>query len=176
MDDSIVRQLRNGSDRARNDLYRQYRSRLYNYCYHLLGNSADAEDAVHEAFIKVFNGIDGLHSPAAFRSWIYTIARNESMQVLRKKRPLTSEHIGDYGDSDDVERKIETEDITRIVKAEIDALQPEYREIILLREYHHLSYVEIANVLQTNGSTVKARLFRARKKLIEKLSPYFNER
>ncbi len=176
MDHSIIQQLRNGNERARNVFYKQYRTKLYHYCYHLVGNHSDAEDTVHETFIRIFNGIDNLHSSAAFRSWVYTIARNESLQLIRKKRPVTLADRVEIPENESIEQQIESDDITRIVKSEIYALKPKYREIILLREYHHLSYEEIADVLKTNESTVKARLFRARKKLFEKLSPYFDER
>jgi len=176
MDNSIVQQIRNGDKKARSEFYEQYRQKLLHYCFQLLGNRSDAEDTVHETFIKIFNGIDDLQSAEAFRAWVYAIARNESFQVLRKKRPHVALNKIELADRESPEERMESDDITRIVQSEIENLKPEYREIILLREYHHLSYDEIATVTDITVSAVKTRLFRARKSLFKKLSNYFDGR
>jgi RNA polymerase sigma-70 factor, ECF subfamily len=176
MDQISVRQLRNGNQEARTEFYKKYRVRLYHYCYQLLGNRSDAEDTVHETFMKIFNGIDGLHSSGAFRSWIYSIARNESLQVLRKKRPLVVLDHEETTDRESLEQQIDSNDLAMCIRAEIETLKPEYREVIFLREYHHLTYDEIAGVLQITKSSVKNMLFRARKQLCDRLKPYYDER
>ncbi len=173
MDPSIIEKLRNGNEEARTEFYKQYRQQIYVYCYQLLGNRSDAEDTAHETFIKIFNGINSLQSAAAFRSWVYKIARNESFQLIRKKRPLALSHKLEYLEKDSVENSVESEDIAHIVRRAIDTLKPEFREVILLREYHHLSYKEIADVMKITTNAVKTKLFRARKNLLKKLSPYF---
>ena len=175
MDHHTIRQLRNGDEKARSEFYKQYRIKLYHYCFQLLGNRSDAEDAVHETFVRIFNGINGLQSSDAFRSWIYTIARNESLQLLRKKRPVVLMNKEEVSDGETIQTQIDSQELAQYIRDEVDALKNEYREIILLREYHHLSYEEIARVLEVSESTVKNRLFRARKKLYEKLKPLFDE-
>lgn len=176
MDQITIRQLRNGNQEARTEFYKKYRVRLYHYCYQLLGNRSDAEDTVHETFMKIFNGIDGLHSSNAFRSWVYSIARNESLQVLRKKRPLVLVNHDETVDRESLEHRIDSNDLAICIRTEIESLKPEYREVIYLREYHHLTYDEIAGILRITTSSVKNMLFKARKQLYDRLKPYFDER
>ncbi len=176
MDNSIVQQIRNGDKKARTEFYKRYRLKLYHYCYQLLGNRSDAEDTVHETFIKIFNGINNLQSTAAFRTWMYTIARNEALQLIRKRRPNVPLNKLELADGQASEARMESDDIAQIVQKEIDTMKSEYREIIFLREYHHLSYDEIALVTGITVSAVKTRLFRARKSLFKKLSNYFDGR
>ncbi len=176
MDNSIIQQLRNGNKQARTKFYEQYRQKLYHYCYQLLGNRSDAEDTVHETFIKIFNGINNLQSAAAFRTWMYTIARNEALQLIRKRRPHVPLNKLELANEQASEARMESDETAHIVQKEIDTMKPEYREIILLREYHHLSYDEIAAVTDITVSAVKTRLFRARKNLFKKLSHYFDGR
>jgi RNA polymerase sigma-70 factor, ECF subfamily len=175
MDQFTIRQLRNGNEEAQTEFYKEYRMKLFYYCYQLLGNRSDAEDTVHETIMKIFNGIDGLQSSNAFRSWIYAIARNESLQVIRKKGPVVLLDREDLTDGESLEQQIDARDRAQYIRAAVESLKPDYREVVLLREYHHLSYEEIAGVLRTTESAVKNMLFRARKKLHEKLKSYIEE-
>jgi len=175
MDNNYIRKLRNGNENAQIEFYKHYRPKLYRYCFQLLGNRHDAEDTVHETCMRIFNGVENLQSDAAFRSWVYTIARNEALKLIRRKGLIVLSEKDSLPDSGCIDQQIESYDVEEIIRSEIDTLKPEYREIILLREYHQLSYEEISVVLNTSVSLVKTRLFRARKHLHEKLLHYFNE-
>ena len=175
-DEQLLERIRSGDAAAFPELYRRYSPRLYSYCFRLLRDGQSAEDAVQETLMKVHSEQRFVNDPRLLRGWIFTIARNEVFGMLRKKRAVP------LGDDDVVWEKetpfellLQSEE-KEIVEHVLGELKPEYREIILLREYESLSYEEIASVTSTTISAVKSRLFKARKALVKKLRPLFQER
>ena len=128
--------------------------------------------------MKIHNRLPTLHDPASFRAWMFAIVRNEAYAILRRKKNLE----GLDGEAQDVweggtplDSMIGKERV-EIVQRLLERLKPEYREVWLLREYEQLSYAEIAAVTGDTESSVKSRLFKARKALTKKFMPYVAER
>jgi RNA polymerase sigma-70 factor (ECF subfamily) len=157
----------------------EYLDGLYSYALVLTRNHADAEDLVQETYVRAMQAMGRLRAGSNMKGWLFTILRNVWFNQLRKWRngPQMVEievwdgvanSIGEpYKDSYNLYvSKIETEQ----VRAAIQELSVEFREIILLREYEDLSYLEIASVLNCPVGTVMSRLGRARAKLRAALS------
>ena len=152
----------------------QHLDALYSYAMVLSRNRAEAEDLVQETCLRALRNLSTLRSGGHVKSWLYTILRNVWLNQLRQRRsaPEMVEIDSDQGaDSDPPDKtadphtvyasKVEQEQ----VRAAIQQLPVEYREMIILREYEELSYQEIASVLSCPLGTVMSRLARARSRL-----------
>jgi RNA polymerase sigma-70 factor (ECF subfamily) len=175
-DEQLLLQLRKGNARAFELLYRRYRQPVYAFCLRLLGNEARAEDAAEETFLKMYNGIDSLTTPAAFRPWIFRIARNEAL-MMQRQRKHTVEANDDTVWNDETPLTLLTgKETTEIIQELLGKLKLEFREVLMLREQNQLSYAEIATATGLTESAVKSRIFKARKALASRLAPLFRER
>ena len=172
-DGEVFEQLRLGSNAAFGQLYHQYKHKLYAYCFRMVGNAQSAEDVVQETFLKIHRGIQSVKQPQHFRTWIFSVARNEALTHLRRTRHLEdlvgeAETVWDHNDPLEELAERETKEI---IQHYVGLLKPYYRELLVLREYEQLSYAEIAKITGITESAVKSALFKARKALAKKLEP-----
>ncbi len=169
-----------GDQRAQGALYTLHWRSIYLYALRLLVDPDLAKDAAQNALLKGLVSLNTLDHPTALRSWLLMIVRNEVFTILRAKRRNGLEPLEHHTDVL-VENQTPLEDVMNVERSEIirraiENLKPAFREVILLREYEQLSYMEIAAVTQSTESAVKSRLFHARKALLEQLRPLFRER
>jgi len=158
--------------------FSEYLDGLYGYALILTRNSADAEDLLQETCLRALRAIGRLRSESNVKSWLFTILRNIWLNQLRHRK-TTPEMVDldadDHGANDPPDpskdpHAIYVSELEREqVRAAIEQLPVEFREIIILREYEELSYQEIAAVLECPPGTVMSRLARARAKLRELL-------
>jgi RNA polymerase sigma-70 factor (ECF subfamily) len=157
----------------------EYLDGLYSYALVLTRNHAEAEDLVQETFVRALPAMGRLRADSNAKGWLFTILRNVWLNQLRKWRngPQMVEMDVDNGVADCiVEPSKDSHDLyvgkleAEQVRAAIQELPVECREIVLLREYEGLSYQEIASVLDCPIGTVMSRLGRARGKLRALLS------
>lgn len=169
-DSALLGQLCEGKPQAMAQLYERYRTRLLRFSLTLLKNKQNAEDVVQNVFEKLQSECGTIRNGLSMQSWLFTVARNEAFGELRKRKgdALDEEMLweGDLPD-EELERKVQKERVQRV----LENLHAPYREVIVLREYENMSYEEIAAVTKTSVSSVKSRLFHARKALIAKLKP-----
>src|SRR5215472_8836525 len=157
----------------------EYLDGLYGYAMVLSRNTAEAEDLVQETCLRALRGVDRLRSDGSAKSWLFTILRNIWLNQLRQRRTTpdlidldaTTNGATEPADAAqdphiDYVNMVEREQ----VRAAIQQLPLEYREIIILREYEELSYQEIAALLDCPPGTVMSRLARARSRLRDLLS------
>ena len=174
-DEQLVFSLRQGDLDAFEEFYHRYKRHIYTFCLNLAGDPALAEDAAHDCFLKMYDNIRTLNDATQFRSWLFTIARNELFKSLQKNRrngPLDNESVW----TDETPLVLaQNSDLRTIVDKCIGGLRYEYREVLHLREYEQRSYEEIASITGNTESSVKSRLFKARRALAEKLKPFFRE-
>jgi RNA polymerase sigma-70 factor (ECF subfamily) len=147
---------------------------LYGYAIALTRNQADAEDLVQETYVRAKQSMQKLRADSNIKGWLLTILRNIWFNQLRKRRnaPQMVEIKAEDGIANNiVEPSKDSHDLyvskqeAEHVRTAIQKLPVDFREIILLREYEELSYLEIANVLDCPVGTVMSRLGRARAKL-----------
>jgi RNA polymerase sigma-70 factor (ECF subfamily) len=141
-----------------------------------LRDNRNAEDVVQETFVKVYIGCNSVRSFQSLRGWIFTIARNEAFGILRKTKIEFVEDDGQVWESETPLELLVRSEVKDIVQHFLGELKPEYREVLILREYEDLSYAELAIITSSTESAVKSRLFKARKALVKKLQPFFEER
>ena len=172
-DEQLSVRLRLGDRNAFGEVYTRYWSRVYRFVLKLIGRREQAEDIAQEVFLKAEKGIGSLKDGAALRPWLFTIARNEVYSFFRQTRRNGQLFSERDPWSEDAREEVERDETVEIVQHMIALLKPEYREVLLLREYEQLSYAEISSVTGDSESSVRSRLFKARKALLKRLEPYF---
>jgi RNA polymerase sigma-70 factor (ECF subfamily) len=157
----------------------EYLDGLYSYALVLTRNHAEAEDLVQETYVRAIPAMRRLRPASNTKGWLFTILRNVWLNQLRKWRngpQLIEMELGDGVANSIVEPSKDSHDlyVSRLeaeqVRAAIQELPLNFREVIVLREYEGLSYQEIASVLECPVGTVMSRLGRARAKLRATLS------
>ncbi len=173
----IVNKVLRGDVNAFETLVVEYEKNVYAIAQRMTGNPEDAADMTQETFIKAFNSLQSFRGDSKFSVWLYRIATNVCLDFLRSRnrKPTVSLSVeDDEGEESQLDIADESQSpelllergLTRdAVRRGLDALSPEYRQILLLREIQGLSYEEISQVLSLEVGTVKSRIFRARKRL-----------
>ena len=178
-DSELVQNALAGGEACFEELVRRYQRPIAAYVYRMVGNYDAALDLTQEVFIKVYNSLTRYRSEYKFSTWIYKIAHNAAIDHLRRyavreqaltnefdvERPevsIESRRLTPEQDSERNERRSEIESVVQILPAA-------YRELIVLRHSHDLSYDEIAEVTGLPLGTVKNRLFRAREAMRDHL-------
>jgi RNA polymerase sigma-70 factor, ECF subfamily len=173
-DKELIESLRCGDSFAFIALYNKYKLPLFTFCLKMVNNHDQASDIVQEIFIKVYEKYNKINNPDSFKSWIFTIARNDCYSALRKNKKLTNissaeEIIGQEQPGNEYEKK---ENIA-ILTDSLNKLKYEDREIIVMKEYLNYSYQEISEILNLSNGAVKSRLFKARQRLYDILYPFY---
>jgi RNA polymerase sigma-70 factor, ECF subfamily len=185
---ALVHASKRGDLAAFEKLVKRYDRRLFRIAQHLTHNREDAEDVVQEAFLKAFLHLGQFREDAKFSTWLTRIAMNQSLMMLRKRRPTREASIDNDFQSDDGNLPIDVEDwapspeqlyratqLREILRATLQKLGPGLRVVFVLRDIEGFSLQETAEALGLSVIAVKARSFRARLQLRERLSKYFNK-
>lgn len=158
-----------GGRRAFGELVRRYQDAVYNLCYRLLGDPAEAEDAAQEVFLRVYRNLHRYDVTQRFSTWILTITSNHCIDRLRRRRfewvPLDNVQRTLSSAKQSVEETVIRQEARDAVQRLLNALQPEDRLVLVLHYWYDLSYGEIAKVLGTSEGAVKTRAHRARQRL-----------
>jgi RNA polymerase sigma-70 factor, ECF subfamily len=169
-------------------LVEAYSNHIYRLGLKMLNNPQDAEDILQETFIKAFKHIKGFDGRSRISTWLYRIATNEALMLLRRRRPDTvsiHENVdAQEGESEPVQivdwcclpesELLSSEGRSKLDQA-VDNLPHNLRVVFLLRDIEGLSTKETADVLNMTETAVKTRLSRARLRLREELSSYYKE-
>ncbi len=167
-DRELVRRTQGGDRDAFEPLVRRYQRPFFTIAARLLGDPEAANDAVQDAFFKMYQKLDTFEPERRFFSWAYRILVNECLNVRRAQHP--SEPVTD--DVLVVDSPIDTLTLAERrhrVQQAILALPRDYREVIVLRHFTGLSYEEISDAVGVPVKTVKSRLYTARQRLSEAL-------
>ena len=155
------------------EIVNRYQRDLVNFHYRFVGNRPEAEDLAQDTFIKAYKKFDTLKEPDKLKSWLFMIARNTVIDFFRrnKNKPFTMdsailENIAETTAIDYQDRVAHME-VSKELERCIDQLVREDRAIIKLLYYESFSYKEIGELLHMNQNTLKSRLHRARKVLLE---------
>ncbi len=176
-DVDLVTAARSGDRTALDELLRRHYDRVHAVCRRIAGSTRDADDAAQEAMIRIVRSLDRFDGRAAFGTWAYRIATNAALDELRRRKRRPALHV--VADGDD-ERSWEPADdrAHRDVEAVVDRtaidealaeLPVEFRLPVVMRDVGDLDYAEIADELGVPIGTVKSRIARGRRMLVERL-------
>ncbi len=169
-DHKFLEKLKQKDVLACKQLYLKYADAMYNVCLRILQHQAEAEDALQEAFIKVFNNIQQYRNESSIGSWIKQIVTNTCLNVLKKRKILFNE-LDDNVELSETESENNNETNFSIddIKKAIEELPQGYRVVFNLYMFEDYSHRQIADMLEISESTAKTQLFKAKRKLKELL-------
>ena len=171
-DEELAERFQHGDARAFEELVERYHRPLYHFAYRLLGRAEDADDATQDTFIQVYGALPSVRLDIPLRPWLYRIARNRCLDMLKRRRPVPFSTLATEDDEPamaDVpatdplpDELAERADLQRLLGEAIAALAPAYREVVALRYASDLAFGEIAAVLGMPENSVKTRFQRAK--------------
>ena len=184
IDQQLVERAQRGDKRAFELLVLKYQRKLGRLLSRFVRDSAEVEDVTQEAFIKAYRALPSFRGESAFYTWLYRIGINTAknyLVALGRRAPTTTgfdneeaegfEDAEQLRDSSTPESELEGKEIAATVNHAMDALPPDLRTAITLREIEGLSYEEIASVMNCPVGTVRSRIFRARDAIAAELRP-----
>ena len=162
-----------GDQSAFEQLVRLYEKRVYALTSRMCRNPADAEEAAQEAFLAAWQGLPFFRGDSSFSTWLYRLASNACVDVLRREgRHQAAASLDDEDAAIDLpdhslspHDEAERAELRSQIEQGLAALPPDYRQVLILRELHQQSYDEIAGILSLDLGTVKSRINRGRKRL-----------
>jgi len=177
---NVILDWKKGSKRAYESLVRHYMTDAYMVAYGFVGNREDARDLSQDAFIKAYQARERFDEDRPFYPWLYRIIKNHCLNFLKRAGRFSSSLY--YEDNPAQERyssddaspleDLELNERKRMLRAAVDMLSEDHREIIMLKNFKGLAYQEISEVLEIPMGTVMSRLYYARnslKEVIERL-------
>ncbi|MFZ0454290.1 MAG: RNA polymerase sigma factor [Ignavibacteriaceae bacterium] len=157
-------------------LFNKYKKRLFNYVLKMSSDRMQSDDIVQDVFIKLYQNLDLIKNKDSVLAWLFKSARNELYSIYRntklKKLYMESEDYDEIEKEDDfsLSEEIENKELNEIIMKELENINPEQKEIFVLKEYSGLSYKEIAILVEIDEELVKSRLYKVRQKLIKRIS------
>ncbi len=164
-DERLVELLRGGSDAAFEVIYSRHHRGLLSFCRHMLGSVEEAEDAVQLTFLAAYRDLLGSSKPIRLRPWLYTIARNRCLTVLRARPERTADELVEPS-TEQLSHEVERRQDLRELLGDMAALPADQRAALVLAELGDMSHDEIGHVLGCQREKVKALVFQARSSLI----------
>ena len=160
---SIVEQVQQGSTEAYSELIHIFQRRIYVYCHYLLSNNEEAEDAVQEVLVKGFYEIRRFQPGVSYSAWLYRIAYNHCMNVLKKRkrqRSIIQDYI--YSSSNRITNEMDHSDQ---IDQLLEQLKPEEKHILILKVIEQYTFDEIEAITGIRNATLRKKYERIRKKL-----------
>ncbi len=174
-DEELFALVRESADeRAFRALYRRYDKRVFAYCLRAMKTREGAEDVFQSVMTLVFEKRASF-TGGSFAAWLFTIARNQTLNHKQKQRITTDIDDISYTMHDESDRTGEDVLLSDALKKAISSLPEEFREPLELKHFDGFQYEEIADMLKISLSLAKVRVFRAKKMLHEALKPYLRE-
>ncbi len=185
-DEDLMQEYSQGNAEALNMIFQRYKTPVLNFALRILGNRADAEDAVSDVFVAVFEKKYRYDAKAKFTTWLFTVAHNVCISKIRGRKNLVSLWFRNE-ETDELEaweipdagelprERLNRLQIAGVLRQSIQKLPPEQKEALVLREYHGMNYEEISQVMHCSLEKVKVLIFRAREGLRKELPASLKE-
>lgn len=164
----LIEGCRKGSRSAQLALYKQFAQRLYVACLRIVGNAPEAEEAMQDAFLKVFTRLDQYHDGQCFEAWMHRIAVHTAIDYVRRQKPEAEELSDNYIEpvTDEIDEETIRYSVDQVKKA-CCQLPAGYRVILSLYLFEGYDMEEIASILQIKPPSVRSQYLRAKRKLLD---------
>ncbi|MFC1504753.1 RNA polymerase sigma factor [Spirochaetota bacterium] len=181
-DEQNITRFLKGDEAGFDNLVLKYQDRVYNMCLRYFNNTADAEDAAQETFVKVYRYIGKFQFRSSFSTWLYRIAmntcknRSASSEYRKAKTGVSIDKTNEedrpvirLSSSSSVEKEVERKDRLRGILDELERMPHEMKQLIVLADIQELHYGEVAGITKMKLGTVKSRLSKARTMLSKRV-------
>jgi RNA polymerase sigma-70 factor, ECF subfamily len=172
-EENLIERCMNGEPEAFGPLIKLYKKQLFSYVFRLIGEKSAAEDAFQETLIKAWKGIIKYSDKQKFSSWLFTIAHNCCMDELRKRKPdkiFSGNEPDDFAGYDDPIKKIEKEELRKMISSAIEKLSVKQKNVFLLRVECGFAFKEIAEITGEQLNTVLSHMNYSIKKIKKTLA------
>jgi RNA polymerase sigma-70 factor (ECF subfamily) len=172
----LANRLKRGDLSAFDEVYRHHGTKIYNLAFRMLGDAADAEDAMQEAFLQAFRKIGGFKGESSLGTWLYRLAMNLTLDRIRS-RSSRNDRLTDPLDAPAAEQPSVSDPGVELVVSRLDleraiARLPEgYRAVFLLHDVEGFDHKEVGTILGISEGTSKSQVHKARLKLRRLLAP-----
>ena len=184
-DEIIVERALTGDADAFGEIVRRWERRIFALSYGMLGREEDARDATQETFLAAFRNLRNFRGEAKVSSWLHRIAVNQCITRQRRAKVRNESGLDDEQEKNagsfaapmgySPARVVESRQTTEAVRAAVQSLPPELRQIVVMKEFEDLTFKEIADTLELPLSTVKSRLYTGLKQLQMRLEKFGSE-
>src|SRR3954469_23784031 len=164
-DDRLSREVAKGNEAAFEVVYNRHHRGLLSFCRHLLGSPEEAEDALQQTFVSAYDHLTGSGSIKRLKPWLYTIARNRCISMIRARREEPAEDV--EPSTDGLQQEVQQRADLKQLLADLQRLPVEQRAALVLSELKGLSHHDVAEILECDTVKVKALVFQARSHLME---------
>lgn len=165
----------------------EYGEKIYAMVFRMLNNEQDTEDILQETFLKAYRSISAFEGKSSISTWLYRIAFNEALMLIRKRKPesylLSDDVEDDQEETPEIvdwccmpEKELVNNETQKKLSEAVEKLSANLKAVFILRDLEGKSVKETAEILNLSESVVKTRLLRARMRLRQELTHYFGER
>ena len=172
----LIKLAKSGDGKAFEQIVKLYEKAVYNSALYITKNREDALDISQEVFIKLWRTLPSYRGEASLKTWIATITKNCSIDYIRARNQKQTASLTfgedekeidviDRSMSSDPQKSLEQKELGAAIKKAVTSLDEPLRQTLILREFHGLSYLEIANLLKISEGTVKSRISRGREQI-----------
>ena len=161
-DERLVRRAAGGEERALAAIFDRYHQQLYRYCVAILGDSQDAQDALQNTMLKVLRALPGEERQIELKPWLYRIAHNEAVELLRRRRPAEELDPELTAATSSLAEDAELRARLRQLIADLERLPERQRSVLVMRELADLDFAEIGTALGTSPAVARQTLYEAR--------------
>jgi RNA polymerase sigma factor (sigma-70 family) len=161
-DDRLAQRATKGDERAFAAIYRRYHQDLYRFCLAIVGSSADAQDALQNTMVKVLGALPGEKRHIQLKPWLYRIAHNEAIELLRKRRDTVEIDPDLHTTGAELADTAATRERLRRLLADIGELPDRQRAAVVMRELAGLDFEQIGTTLQISGAAARQTVYEAR--------------
>jgi RNA polymerase sigma factor (sigma-70 family) len=166
-DARLARQATGGDERAFAAIYRRYHQDLYRFCLSILGRSEDAQEALQNTMVKALRSLPGEQREIQLKPWLYRVAHNESIDLLRKRRDGPELDAGQAGGAMEIAEAVALRERLGRLLADLGELPERQRSALVMRELGGLGYEQIGEAFETSVSVARQTVYEARLNLRE---------
>jgi RNA polymerase sigma factor (sigma-70 family) len=167
-DAALIDRIREGDERAFEQLYDRHAAALYAYCMRMLHSRDDAEDAVQQVLLNAFKSLTHDTTAIELRPWLFRIAHNHCVSVWRRRHEVATDDVDAVSAAEDPEHSFETRRVALDALHDLSFLPEQQRTALLLASIQKLPHEEIAQILGCPTAKVKSLVFRASRALAER--------
>jgi len=164
-DERLTRRAVGGDERAFAAIFSRYHQSLYRFCLAIVGNPDDASEALQNTMIKVLRALPGEERKIELKPWLYRIAHNESIDLLRRRREMRELDVEQVAPGYGLAEDAATRERLRRLLTDLKELPERQREVLVMRELAGLEFEQIGSALDTSGAVARQTLYEARQSL-----------
>ncbi len=164
-DNFLIKRFNDGDEKVFSEIVGRHKKAVYSLCFRYLGNHQDADEISQETFIRAFRSLSGFRFQSSFRTWLFRIAINLSINEFNRTKKFTELSP----ENDSISHNPSDDDLKRNIREEVMKLPEKQRETVILKAYEGMKYHEIAEVMQCSVGTAKANFHHGINSIREKL-------